>query len=47
MIIIPGVGAAHVPLQGAAAARGPGASPGAEEALGGAALQTERMSRVL
>ena len=35
-----GVGAAHVSLQGAAPARGPGTRPGTQQALGHTALGT-------
>ena len=43
-VISPGVWAAHVPLQGAAPARCPGARPGAQQTLGGAALDIEKWS---
>ena len=43
-VISPGVWAAHVPLQGAAPARGPGARPRAQQTLGGAALDTEMVT---
>lgn len=40
-----GVGAAHVSLQGAAPARGPGTGPRAQQALSHAALGKERVKQ--
>ena len=41
-----GVGAAHVSLQGAAPARGPGTSPGAQQALSHTPLGIQRVTQL-